>query len=172
MATFPIGCHCSYQTPFLSNATRQFARVLHDSITIEQWFSSSSAMAQHFLIIQKNLADFPTLPLHECKPSTDCCSVFDGVPPHALPRPATSFRTRHVSATAERPSRNGRLDRQPLHLVNYQFRQVVRDDGHVASVANERRAREGFGCKTDFAAPTALTEAATARRYTPKLLDG
>ncbi|WP_439360556.1 hypothetical protein [Bradyrhizobium sp. DASA03007] len=45
----------------MSNATRQFARVLHDSVTGEQWFSSSSAMAQHFLIIQKNLADFLTL---------------------------------------------------------------------------------------------------------------
>jgi len=49
---------------FLSNATRQFARVLHDSVTSEQWFSSSPAMAQHFLIIQKNLADFLTLPGH------------------------------------------------------------------------------------------------------------
>jgi len=62
---------------FLSNATRQFARVLHDSVTSEQWFSSSPAMAQHFLIIQKNLADFLTLPGHECKPSADSCSVFD-----------------------------------------------------------------------------------------------
>ncbi|AHY48637.1 MULTISPECIES: hypothetical protein [Bradyrhizobium] len=48
-----------------------------------------------------------------------------------------------------------RLDRQTLHLINYQFRQVVRDDGHVASVTNERRAHQGFGCKTGFAAPTA-----------------
>ncbi|MHC2687696.1 hypothetical protein ACVME9_000187 [Bradyrhizobium liaoningense] len=48
-----------------------------------------------------------------------------------------------------------RLDRQTLHLINYQFRQVVRDDGHVASVTNERRAHQGFGCKTVFAAPTA-----------------
>ncbi|MCA1536200.1 hypothetical protein I6F21_27095 [Bradyrhizobium sp. NBAIM03] len=61
----------------MSNATRQFARVLHDSATSEQWFSSSSAMAQHFLIIQKNLADRLFLPRHECKPSTDpaVCSM-------------------------------------------------------------------------------------------------
>ncbi len=72
-------------------------------------------------------------------------------------------RKRH----ADRPSRNGGLDRQPLHLVNSQFRQVVRDDGHVASETNERCARQGFGCKTDFAAPTALTEPETARRYLP-----
>lgn len=39
----------------------------------EQRFSSSSTMVQHFLIIQKNLADFPTVPRHECKPSTDSC---------------------------------------------------------------------------------------------------
>ncbi|WP_271614997.1 hypothetical protein [Bradyrhizobium sp. CCBAU 51627] len=50
-----------------------------------------------------------------------------------------------------------RLDRQTLQLINYQFRQVVRDDGHVASVINERRAHQGFGCKTGFAAPTAAS---------------
>ncbi|WP_439397703.1 hypothetical protein ACRQ5Q_11085 [Bradyrhizobium sp. PMVTL-01] len=49
-----------------------------------------------------------------------------------------------------------RLDRQALHLINYQFRQVVRDDGHVPSVTNER-CRQGFGCKTGFAAPTAAS---------------
>ncbi|WGD50955.1 hypothetical protein QA641_36130 [Bradyrhizobium sp. CB1650] len=50
-----------------------------------------------------------------------------------------------------------RLDRQTLHLINYQFRQVVRDEGYVPSVANERRARQGFGCKTSFAALTATS---------------
>ncbi|WP_271596962.1 hypothetical protein [Bradyrhizobium sp. CCBAU 45384] len=44
-----------------------------------------------------------------------------------------------------------------MHLINYQFRQVVRDDGHVASVTNERRAHQGFGCRTSFAAPTAAS---------------
>ncbi|MCA1510305.1 hypothetical protein [Bradyrhizobium sp. NBAIM01] len=44
---------------------RQVARVLDHSVTSEQWFSSSSAMVQHFLIIQKNLAGFLTLPLHQ-----------------------------------------------------------------------------------------------------------
>ncbi|WP_164939542.1 hypothetical protein [Bradyrhizobium zhanjiangense] len=63
----------------MSNATRQFARVLHDSVTSEQWFSSSSAMAQHFLIIEKNLADFLTLAVARMRaPSTDSCNAFDG----------------------------------------------------------------------------------------------
>ncbi|MCA1437379.1 hypothetical protein I6F33_31130 [Bradyrhizobium sp. BRP20] len=44
-----------------------------------------------------------------------------------------------------------------MHLINYQFRQVVRDDGHVPSVTNERRAHQGFGCKTSFAALTATS---------------
>ncbi|WP_164935079.1 hypothetical protein [Bradyrhizobium zhanjiangense] len=44
-----------------------------------------------------------------------------------------------------------------MHLINYQLRQVVRDDGHVPSVTNERRARQGFGCKTSFAALTATS---------------
>ncbi|WP_271619153.1 hypothetical protein [Bradyrhizobium sp. CCBAU 51745] len=44
-----------------------------------------------------------------------------------------------------------------MHLINYQFQQVVRDDGHVASVTDERRAHQDFGCKTGFAAPTAAS---------------
>ncbi|WP_165637878.1 hypothetical protein [Bradyrhizobium shewense] len=61
---------------FLSSATGQFARVLHDSVTSEQRYSSSPAMAQHFFTIQKNPGDF--LSHDECKPFTHSCSVFDG----------------------------------------------------------------------------------------------
>ncbi|WP_208639267.1 hypothetical protein [Bradyrhizobium forestalis] len=43
---------------FLSNATRQFARVLHDSVTSKQRYSSSPAKAQQFFTIQKNPGDF------------------------------------------------------------------------------------------------------------------
>lgn len=78
-------------------------------------------------------------------------------PPSRLAETSNSAGTRHVSATANRLSGNGRLDRQPLHLINYQFRQVVRDDGLVASVTNERRARQGFECKTGCAALTAAS---------------
>ncbi|WP_165637877.1 hypothetical protein [Bradyrhizobium shewense] len=61
-----------------------------------------------------------------------------------------------------------------MHLINYQFRQVVRDDGHVASVTNDRRARQGFGCKTGFAALTAASNfspipAKAARRLIPSV---
>ncbi|MDI3567314.1 hypothetical protein [Bradyrhizobium sp. Arg816] len=66
------------------------------------------------------------------------------------------------------------MDRQALHLVNYQFRQIVRDDGDVASVTNESRARQGFGCKIGFAALTAAGKrspipAKAARRLIPSV---
>ncbi|WP_161499986.1 hypothetical protein [Bradyrhizobium sp. AC87j1] len=60
MPSFPIGYPAPMKRYFLRNATRQFARVLHGSVTSEQRYSSSLAMAQHFFTIQKNPGDFLT----------------------------------------------------------------------------------------------------------------
>ncbi|MGY3238368.1 hypothetical protein ACVWZ4_001000 [Bradyrhizobium sp. USDA 4472] len=43
-----------------------------------------------------------------------------------------------IAATGERLSRNVRLDQLSSLLFNYQFRRVVRGDGYMASVTNER----------------------------------
>ncbi|MGY4626977.1 hypothetical protein [Bradyrhizobium sp. USDA 4486] len=133
----------------MSNATRQFARVLHDTVTTEQRYSSSPATAQQFLAIQENPGDFLTHGTNANRPPIPAeCSMES-----ALAGPATSSG----AATADRPSGNGRLERQELYLVNYQFQQIVRDDGLVASVTNERRVRQGFGCKTGCAALSAAS---------------
>ncbi|MBB4372955.1 hypothetical protein GGD63_005770 [Bradyrhizobium sp. cir1] len=129
-------------------------------------------MAQHFFTIQKNPGDFLS---HGTNANRSLIpAVCSMEPPHGLARPATSSGTRHVSATADRPSGNGRLDRQKLQLVNYQFRQIVLGGGHVASVTKESRARQGFGCKTGFAALTAASNcspipAKAARRLIPSV---
>lgn len=106
-------------------------------------------MAQPFLVIQENLGDFLTRGTNANRPLIPAeCSM---KPP--LAGPATSSG----AATADQPSGNGRLERQALYLVNYQFRQIVRDDGLVARVTNERRVRQGFGCRTGCAALTAAS---------------
>jgi hypothetical protein len=106
-------------------------------------------MAQQFLAIQKNLGDFLIRGTNANRPLIPAeCSM---EPP--LAGPATSSG----AATADRPSGNGRLERQALYRVNYQFRQIVRDDGLVARVTNERRVRQGFGCRTGCAALTAVS---------------
>lgn len=77
---------------------------------------------------------------HQCKSSADYCSVLaKAASLCALRTSETSSGTHHIATTAERPSHNGRLDELSLQSFNYQVRQVVRGDGYVASVTNQRR---------------------------------